>query len=35
MSAPAVRFRLEDVGEVTDVLTETAAALAKDFGIAE
>ena len=35
MSAPAVRFRLEDVGEVTDVLTETAAALAKDLGIAE
>lgn len=35
MSAPAVRFRLEDVGEVTDALTETAAALAKDLGIAE
>lgn len=35
MSAPAVRFRLEDVREVTDALTETAAALAKDLGIAE
>jgi IclR family acetate operon transcriptional repressor len=35
MSAPAVRFPMEDVREVADALTETAAALARDIGIAE
>ena len=35
MSAPAVRFPMEHVREVADTLIETAAALARDLGIAE
>ncbi len=35
LSAPAVRFPEEDVRDVAEALTETAAALARDMGIAE
>lgn len=35
LSAPAVRFSLEDAREVAQALTETARALATDLGVAE